>query len=234
MKEYMKSHGRKPDGYPFDSAAIRARIEQTLATEMPERMTEKERRKLRSEMDRELTQDRGPVHEKSLLVPERFSSVPERDLCDIQADDLRIHKNSAVVVDDPAASCGRAAAVRVPNPDATLELHRPPMNFGVYSRAQRRSLQSTVIPENKLVAGQYHWYPAARTRLVPGVLTFHCFRSWCLQADVTNCFDADRPDAVYSFYVRAKFTGRLYGGSPSDPDEVRIDRLIVVRENGKP
>jgi hypothetical protein len=231
-KEYFELNGSSIDGYPFNTQDIKKRISSVIDTELADREQPKKHKEIKNQIAEELAKYNGNVHVKALSLPERFKKFPAKDVYDFTLEGARIWKKSGTFIDDPDSSTGCAIKVVVPNPDATLEHHKLPTSFGVYSRSERRNLASRSLRLQDIKPG-YNWYKVCTTKLVPGVLTFFCFKSWCIQEDVSNCMAINDEDRVYDFFLRIKFTGKLYGGSEKDQDAIYVDRLVVVRKENK-
>ena len=105
--------------------------------------------------------------------------------------------------------------------------HKKPLIFSLYDRISKKTLQRLTvkkIPQDE----KYHWYRLGKSRLsAKSLVILHW--SWWLSSDASGTvFDPLEPGALYETWVSVKLTGQDYVKNSSQPNAIRLDRIVFV------
>ena len=76
---------------------------------------------------------------------------------------------------------------------------------------------------------KYHWYYAGRTRIYSDRTRLWTHWSWTLNFSLAKAFEAKNFKQLFDVYVSVKLQGPSYVEGSRNPDEVRVDRLMLLK-----
>lgn len=159
--------------------------------------------------------------------PEQFKN---QEIIDINWTDFRINK----VSDDPEAAGGKCIAFSNPKVNYPFAGKYPPHSrnviFGIYDSANKRYVLKKEISKQQMPQDEkYHFHYVGRAK-IPAGATLYTHTSWLVSHSLKGVYDVNFPDDVYDVYVSLKVQGPSYVPGSKQPDDFRMDRIILVRK----
>ncbi len=226
MREWTAAN-RQPETMPLDRGAIAARCRETWLAQIDLRYPASQRAAARAKAEAELT----PLLARPAVVPlpERFRSLPPKDVFDFTAEQSSNWKNQAKRVPDTEAESG--ITNRLELSDDEMQKYKLPMGWGAYSPAGKRSLGSAAIRPEDVPGPGYHWYRLPPVAVPPSTYVYF-FWSWIIQFPIESAGGASQPDKTFEVWARIKFEGPGFPhGKPEQKNAICVERVIVVRRS---
>jgi hypothetical protein len=114
--------------------------------------------------------------------------------------------------------------------DGKADYHARPFTFGLYEwnfkkHISAAQLASAEVPQDE----KFHWYYAGRTRLYSEGTRLWSHWSWTLNFCLAKAFEVKKPKQLFDVYVSVKLQGPSYVRGSRNADEVRVDRLLLLK-----
>ncbi len=180
--------------------------------------------------------ERGPAIEflaKDIDFPEKQAVITARVLANVPTEGRETIELTAAeldgggLADDPAAAKGKA---RVKDSDGKPDYHSKPFTYGIYDWRFARHLATATLPkENTPQDEAYHWYYAGRTRIYSDRTRLWTHWSWTMNFSLKKGMEAQDYKQLYDVYLSAKLQGPSYVKGSAQPDEIRVDRVILIK-----
>lgn len=227
MRQWQAANGQ-PEKMPLDRAAIGARCRQTWYAQIEMRYPEPQRAQHRAEADAEL----GPLLARAAFVPlpEKFRSLPPKDVVDFTAEQSNNWQDQAKRVADAETECGITNRLELSDQD--MQKYKLPMGWGAYDSAGKRGLGSATIKPEDVPGPGYHWYKVGPAPMTPSACAWF-FWSWIIQFPVGSAADPQHPDQKFEVWARIKFEGPGFPhGKPDQKNAICVERVVLVRVPG--
>lgn len=151
--------------------------------------------------------------------------IAGRETLELNASEL----DGGFLADDPEAFGGKA---KVKDSDGKPDYHMKPFTYGIYDWKFKRHLSTATLA--KAVTPQdekYHWYYAGRTRVYSTQTRLWTHWSWTMNFSLGKALQDQNHKQLYDVYLSAKLQGPSYVQDSRKPDEVRVDRVILLKAN---
>ncbi len=217
--------GGQPEKIPLDRGAIAARCRETWLTQIDLRFPESQRATHRAEVDAELT----PLLARPAVVPlpERFRSVPPKDVFDFTAEQSSNYQDQAKRVPDSEADTGTTNRLELSGEE--MQKYKLPMGWGAYAPEGKKSLGSATIRPEDVPGPGYHWYKLSPIAVPPSAYVYF-FWSWIIQFPIESAGDASRPEEKFEVWAHVKFEGPGFPHArPGQRNAICVERVIVIR-----
>jgi len=224
MRQWTAANG-PPEMIPLDRGVVAARCRETWLAQIDLRFPATQRAAQRAELEAELT----PLLARSTLVPlpEKFRSLPPKDVFDFTAEQSSNWQDQAKRVPDVEAESG--LTVRLELSDEEMKKYRLPMSWGAYAPASKQHLGSATIQPKQVSGPGYHWYKLSPVAVPPSTYVYF-FWSWVVQFPIESARDGSRPDEKLEVWARIKFEGAGFPhGNPEQKNAICVERVIVIR-----
>lgn len=130
-------------------------------------------------------------------------------------------------VADPDAFGGKAKSR---DSNGKADYHARPFTFGIYEWKFRKFIANAQLAKADVPQDEkYHWYYAGRTRIYSGSTRLWTHWSWTLNFSLEKAFEARNFKQLFDVYVSVKLQGPSYVKGSRNPDEVRVDRLMLLK-----
>ena len=164
--------------------------------------------------------EKRATHKATPLDDVRFEG---RDRIEIGFQDL----DGGALVTDPDAFGGKAKARDSNGKD---DYHARPFTFGIYEWKFRKFIADTRLEKADVPQDEkYHWYYAGRTRIYSNRTRLWSHWSWTLNFSLQKAFEAKNFKQLFDVYVSVKLQGPSYVEGSQSPNEVRVDRLMLLK-----
>ena len=146
-----------------------------------------------------------------------------KDTVEIGVDDL----DGGALVADPDAVGGKAKSR---DSNGKEDYHARPFTFGIYEWKFKKFIASAELPKANVPGDEkYHWFYAGRTRIYSDSTRIWTHWSWTLNFSLKKAFEAKNFKQLFDVYVSVKLQGPSYVKGSQKPDEVRVDRLMLLK-----
>ncbi len=147
------------------------------------------------------------------------------DLVELDASEL----DGGFPVDDPDAFRGKAKSK---GSEGKSDYHAKPFTYGIYDWKFRKYISTAnLAKENTPQDEKYHWYYAGRTRVYSERTRLWTHWSWTMNFTFRKAMQNQEHKQLYDVYMSAKLQGPSYVAGSQLPDEVRVDRVILIKVN---
>ena len=154
-----------------------------------------------------------------LVTDKAVSSEPFFDF-PVKKEDYRLSGNKVKIVDDAAASTGKAVEISAEISDSSPL----PLKFGMYDKNLLKLTEIKHVDELSENPDEYAWYDLGRMT-IPGYVSYLYCVGWAVQIPFGHPEMAGKKvDAK----VRMRFSGPAYGGKVEDKNTVWIDRVAFI------
>ena len=128
---------------------------------------------------------------------------------------------------DPDAFGGKA---KTRDSNGKADYHARPFTFGIYEWKFRKFIANAQLAKADVPQDEkYHWYYAGRTRIYSDRTRIWTHWSWTLNFSLAKAFEAKNFKQLFDVYVSVKLQGPSYVEGSRNPDEVRVDRLMLLK-----
>lgn len=169
----------------------------------------------------------------SMDFPEKYARIEAvpldgldftgRDVVELTAAEL----DGGFLTEDPDAFGGKA---KVKDSDGKPDYHARPFTYGVYDWKFKKHLSSaTLAKKNTPQDEKYHWYYAGRVRVYSEQTRLWTHWSWTMNFTFRKAMQKQEHKQLYDVYMSAKLQGPSYVANSKQPDEARVDRIILVK-----
>ncbi|MDD4099339.1 MAG: DUF4838 domain-containing protein [Lentisphaeria bacterium] len=182
--------------------------------------------------------ERGPALEflcDDMDLPEKGDVISARPIDDLDFAGHAIVELGAAELDggflaeDPDAFGGKA---KVKDSDGKADYHTKPFTYGIYDWKFKKHLSTaTLAQETTPQDEKYHWYYAGRTRVYSAQTRLWTHWSWTMNFTLRKAMQNQDYKQLYDVYMSAKLQGPSYVANSRQPDEVRVDRVILIKVN---
>ena len=205
---------------------------------LQQRITENADRFGRKYFPKTWARDRGPALEflcDNMDIPEKSTVIAAapmdgldfagRDLLELGAREL----DGGFQVEDQDAFGGQA---KVKDSDGKPDYHTKPFTYGIYDWKFKKHLSTaTLAKENTPQDQKYHWYYAGRTRVYSEQTRLWTHWSWTMNFTLRKAMQNQDYKQLYDVYMSAKLQGPSYVAGSQLADEVRVDRVVLIKVN---
>lgn len=147
------------------------------------------------------------------------------DIVSLDASEL----DGGFLANDPDAFGGKA---RVKDSDGKPDYHAKPFTYGIYEWKFRKHLSTAILAkENTPQDEKYHWYYAGRTRVYSRQTRLWTHWTWTMNFTLNKAMQNQVHKQLYDVYMSAKLQGPSYVAGSQKPDEVRVDRVVLIKVN---
>ncbi len=229
-RQYLLQHGSL-DGYPLDLATVADRLRQCWQERLHMRPLSQPEDATLAALEKTIEQYSRSFTAENLLAPDPFRKFSPEKVFDFTMENSSRYRDFAALVDDPEASSGFAARLQLPDAKAgvTLESHRLPLPFGIYSESLRKSIFKGEVTSDMVRKPGYNWYCLGTTRLTADAYLF-CYPSWLIQQVVAEAFDSENPDSEFELWVNLKLTGGPFPLGGNEEPALWLDRVVLVKQ----
>jgi len=224
MREWTAAN-EPPEKIPLDRAAIAARCRETWLAQIDLRFPAAARATHRAEADAELV----PLLARPAVVPlpERFHSLPPKDVFDFTAEQSSNWQDKAKRVPDAQAASG--ITTRLELTDEEMVKYKLPMGWGAYAPTGKQHLGSATIRPEQVPGPGYHWYKLPPVPVPPSAYVYF-FWSWIVQFPIESAGAVSPPGQKFEVWAHIKFEGPGFPhGTPGQRNAICIERVVVVR-----
>lgn len=217
--------GGQPEAIPLDRDAIGKRCRATWSAQIDLRFPEGQRAAELQKIDDEL----APLLSRPAFVrlPEKFRTLPARDVIDFTAEQSSNWENRAQRVPDPQAECG--ITNRLVLSEDELEKYKLPMPWGLYVPEEKRGLASGSIRPEDVPGAGYHWYCLGRSPIRPTTYVWF-FWSWIVQFPVDAAINPQQLEGECEVWARIRFEGPAFPhGNAGEENAISVERVVLVR-----
>lgn len=146
-----------------------------------------------------------------------------KDKVEIGVNDL----DGGVLVADPDAFGGKSKTL---DSDGKKDFHARPFTFGLYEFKYRKFIANARLAKADVPQDEkYHWYYAGRTRFYSERTRLWTHWSWTLNFGLEKAFEAKNFKQLFDVYISVKLQGPSYVGGSQNADELRVDRLMLLK-----
>ena len=150
------------------------------------------------------------------------------DIIELDASEL----DGGCLIKDPAAFGGKA---RAKDSDGKPNYHAKPFTYGIYEYKFKKHLSIAALAKGNTPQDErYHWYYAGRTRVYSRQTHLWTHWSWTMSFSLRKAMQNQTHKQLYDVYISAKLQGPSYVADSQQPDEVRIDRVVLINPNDPP
>ncbi|NMA21166.1 MAG: DUF4838 domain-containing protein [Lentisphaerae bacterium] len=147
------------------------------------------------------------------------------DIIELDASEL----DGGCLIKDPAAFGGKA---RAKDSDGKPNYHAKPFTYGIYEYKFKKHLSIAALAKGNTPQDErYHWYYAGRTRVYSRQTHLWTHWSWTMSFSLRKAMQNQTHKQLYDVYISAKLQGPSYVADSQQPDEVRIDRVVLIKVN---
>ncbi len=219
VKEFLAGGGTL-EQYPFDTALISSRVQQTYARTLDHLRPDK-KQQLLSNLEGEL---KTAVNIPRLTtLPAQFIGYSGDELFDITAEKISRHNPELEVVKDAGAESGFAVRRRT-----TPDKPELPLLFGMYAWNSKQ-LFSGYLKAEDIKKPDYNWYKLG-SAVIPNDSVYVYFLSdWTIQAVVSDVGKISNNEIKYDIWASIKFSGPAYPHGGKGENGVYVERVILTK-----